>query len=112
SGDYCLTCGSDKTLKLWQPRKSLLLKTYTGHSDEVLDAKSTMDSSKLISCGADRKVILWDVTRGNVLRKYVNHFGAVNAVALNSEDSVIISGCSDTYLRIFDIRAHKSEPIE
>ena len=39
-GNYCLTCGSDKTLKLWSPHKGLCIKTYMGHGAEVLDADS------------------------------------------------------------------------
>lgn len=34
-GNYCLTAGSDKTVKLWNPYKSSLLKTYTGTGNEV-----------------------------------------------------------------------------
>lgn len=37
-GNYCLTCGSDKSLKLWNPHKGTVLKTYSGHGYEVLDA--------------------------------------------------------------------------
>ena len=29
-GNYCITCGSDKSVKLWNPYKGLLLKAYTG----------------------------------------------------------------------------------
>lgn len=38
SGSYCLTCGSDRTVRLWNPHKGLAVKTYTGHDGEVLDA--------------------------------------------------------------------------
>ena len=44
-GNYCLTCGSDKSVKLWNPHSGLLLKTYMGHGQEVLDA------DRLDSCG-------------------------------------------------------------
>uniref|UniRef100_A0A803YN40 WD repeat domain-containing protein 83 n=2 Tax=Meleagris gallopavo TaxID=9103 RepID=A0A803YN40_MELGA len=37
-GNYCLTCGSDKTLKLWNPHKGTALRSYQGHGYEVLDA--------------------------------------------------------------------------
>lgn len=43
-GDYCLTCGSDKSLKLWNPYRGALLKSYTGHGFDVLDAHSSCDS--------------------------------------------------------------------
>lgn len=43
-GEYCLTCGSDKKIKLWNPFKKLCLKTYAGHGDCVMDACGSCDS--------------------------------------------------------------------
>lgn len=43
-GEYCLTCGSDKRIKLWNPYKELCLKTYAGHGDCVMDACGSCDS--------------------------------------------------------------------
>lgn len=43
-GSYCLSCGSDKKIKLWNPYKSLHLKTYGGHGDEVTDVCGSCDS--------------------------------------------------------------------
>lgn len=37
-GNYMLSCGSDKSLKLWSVSQGTLLKTYSGHGYEVLDA--------------------------------------------------------------------------
>lgn len=37
-GNYLLSCGGDKSLKLWSAKQGTLLKTYTGHGYEVLDA--------------------------------------------------------------------------
>ena len=93
-GDYILTCGSNKTVKLWNA-KSLVshwsednlssckfhkqtilqaqLKTYLGHGDEVLDCKSTCDNSQIVSCGVDKTIILWDVSTGAPQRKWVRY---------------------------------------
>lgn len=35
-GNYCVTCGQDKSVKLWNPDRKALLKSYTGHGYEVL----------------------------------------------------------------------------
>lgn len=43
-GEYCLTCGSDKKIKLWNPYKELCLKTYAGHGDSVMDVCGSCDS--------------------------------------------------------------------
>ena len=34
-GNYCLTGGADKSLKLWNPNRGALLKNYMGHGYEV-----------------------------------------------------------------------------
>lgn len=72
-GNYCLTCGSDKTLRLWNPHKGTLLKTYMGHGYEVLDAVASSENDKLASCGADKMVVLWDVATGKSVRKFRGH---------------------------------------
>ncbi|KAM6389961.1 LOW QUALITY PROTEIN: WD repeat domain-containing protein 83 [Rhynochetos jubatus] len=91
-GNYCLTCGSDKTLRLWNPHKGTALRTYQGHGYEVLDAAGSYDNSQLCSCGADKTVALWDVATGQVVRKYRGHAGKVNCVQFNEEATVIVSG--------------------
>ncbi|CAH2065066.1 unnamed protein product, partial [Iphiclides podalirius] len=34
-GTYCLTCGADKKIKLWNPHRELLLKTYVEWCDSM-----------------------------------------------------------------------------
>lgn len=38
-GNYCMTAGGDKTIKLWNPYNFRLLKTYAGHGGEVSDVQ-------------------------------------------------------------------------
>ena len=35
-GNYCMTAGQDKSVKLWNPNKGRALKTYSGHGYEVM----------------------------------------------------------------------------
>ncbi|KAK1153717.1 WD repeat domain-containing protein 83-like [Acipenser oxyrinchus oxyrinchus] len=111
-GNYCLTCGSDKSLKLWSPMRGTLLKTYSGHGYEVLDADGSCDNSHLTSCGSDKTVILWDVATGQVIRKLRGHAGKVNCVRFNEEATVILSGSIDTSVRCWDTRSRQRDPIQ
>ncbi|VDP96963.1 unnamed protein product [Trichobilharzia regenti] len=43
-GNYCMTAGGDKTIKLWNPYNCRLLKTYTGHGGEVSDVQVSVKS--------------------------------------------------------------------
>lgn len=79
-GSYCITCGSDRKVKLWNPHRAVTLKTYGGHGDEVMDAYASCDSSQIVSCGLDKSVILWDVSTGTPLRRFRGHAGPVTTV--------------------------------
>ncbi|XP_016303667.1 WD repeat domain-containing protein 83-like [Sinocyclocheilus anshuiensis] len=94
-GNYVLTCGSDKSLKLWSVRRGLMVKTYTGHGYEVLDVDRSYDNSQLCSCSSDKTVILWDVASGQVTRRLRGHAGKVNCVQFNEEATVMLSGSID-----------------
>ncbi|XP_041358017.1 WD repeat domain-containing protein 83-like [Gigantopelta aegis] len=111
-GTYCLTCGSNKTVKLWNPHRDLLLKTYTGHGYEVLDAQSSSDNSQICSGSMDKTVVLFDVSTGKSLRKYRGHAGTVNCVKFNEESTLILSGSLDSSVRVWDCRSRKMEPVQ
>ncbi|MBZ3875750.1 WD repeat domain-containing protein 83 [Sciurus carolinensis] len=111
-GNYCLTCGSDKTLKLWNPLRGTLLRTYSGHGYEVLDAAGSFDNSNLCSGGGDKAVVLWDVASGLVVRKFRGHAGKVNTVQFNEEATLILSGSIDSSIRCWDCRSRRPEPVQ
>ena len=99
-GNYCLTCGSDKTLRLWNPYKGTLLKTYMGHGYEVLDAVASSENDKLASCGADKMVVLWDVATGKSIRKFRGHLSVsclfITTIVSFSE-ALLLLPCSGTF---------------
>ncbi|XP_055544555.1 WD repeat domain-containing protein 83 [Wyeomyia smithii] len=111
-GSYCLTCGSDKKIKLWNPKSGLLLKTYGGHAGEVMDAAGSCDSSFIVSASGDKSVIYWDVMTGLPVRRLRGHAGAVQCVKFNEESSVAVSGSTDNTVMCWDIRTRKLDPIQ
>ncbi|KAG7306707.1 hypothetical protein JYU34_008132 [Plutella xylostella] len=111
-GSYCLTCGADKKIKLWNPHKEIPLKTYGGHANEVLDAAGSCDSSHIVSCSSDKSVILWDVTTGQPLRRYRGHASSVTCVTFNEESSMAVSGSVDNTVAFWDILSRRQEPVQ
>nr|CAD1836819.1 unnamed protein product [Ananas comosus var. bracteatus] len=135
-GNYCLSCGRDRTLRLWNPHRAAPIKTYSSHAREVRDVHVTTDNSKLVSCGSDRQLFYWDVSSGRVIRKFrattarrrVNlldasvggcillfiafHSIKVNSVKFNEYNSVVVSAGYDRSVRAFDCRSQSAEPIQ
>lgn len=111
-GTYCLSCGADKKIKLWNPHRQLLLKTYGGHANEVLDAAGSCDSSQIVSCSADKSVILWDVTTGQPIRRYRGHASSVTCIKFNEESTMAVSGSVDNTVSFWDTISRRQEPVQ
>ncbi|KAH9549693.1 hypothetical protein CY35_10G032500 [Sphagnum magellanicum] len=111
-GKYCLSCGKDRTLRLWNPHNGLHIKTYSGHARDVRDVAVSSDNAKLSSCGGDRQLFYWDVTTGRIIRKFRGHDSEINSVKFNEFAAAIISGGYDRSVRAWDCRSHSMEPIQ
>jgi mitogen-activated protein kinase organizer 1 len=88
------------------------LQTFNGHSNDVLDAKASCDSSQITSASMDKCVFLWDVTTAQVIRRYRAHHSYVNCVQFNEESTVILSASVDGTVKIWDCKSHNKDPIQ
>ena len=48
-GNYCLSCGKDRTVRLWNPHRGIHIKTYKSHGREVRDVHVTQFVSLSLS---------------------------------------------------------------
>ena len=114
NGEYCLSCGEDKKVYLWNPHKGILVNKYEGHNWEVLDVCCSKDNTQIASCGAgkkkkfkinfffhstliDKQAIVWDVMTGKQLKKIRAHTSRVTCVSFNSLNSLLFTGSYDRY---------------
>jgi len=111
-GSYCLSCGKDRTLRLWNPHKGILIKTYTGHGYDVRDASVSADNSQFASCGGDRQVYLWDVASGRIIRKFAGHDGVTNTVRHSLNNEVLVSGGYDKAVKVWDCRSRNFQAVQ
>lgn len=112
-GTYCLSCGKDRTVRLWNPHRGIPIKIYTGHGYDVRDAAVVTDNSKFASGGGDRQVFLWDVSTGNIIRKFRGHDAYINAVCFtpNSND-LLVSGGYDQAVKVWDCRSRSIDAVQ
>ncbi|KAF9376135.1 hypothetical protein CPC16_000341 [Podila verticillata] len=112
TGEYILTGGVDRTVRLWNPETRFCIKSYEAHGWEVLDLAVSPENGKFASCGGDKTVFLWDVMSGMTIRRFSGHTQRVNAVDFNDEGTVIASGSYDATIRLWDCRSQLRAPIQ
>eukprot|EP00879_Flechtneria_rotunda_P024816 GHRR01026334.1.p1 GENE.GHRR01026334.1~~GHRR01026334.1.p1 ORF type:complete len:291 (+),score=65.69 GHRR01026334.1:131-1003(+) len=111
-GSYCVSCGKDRTLRLWNPHKGFAIKVYKGHGYEVRDVSVSNDNSQMASVGGDKQVFLWDVASGNVIRKFRGHDATINAVVHGANDEVLITGGYDQCVKIWDLKSRSIDALQ
>lgn len=112
NGEYCLSCGEDKKVLLWNPHNGILVNTYEGHNWEVLDICCSKENTQIASCGADKQAILWDVLTGAQIRKIRGHNSRITCVSFNSSSSLLFTGSYDKTVKIWDLRARSFVPVQ
>ena len=111
-GNYALSAGADRTVRLWNPRTGTAVKEYEVHGKEVHDLAVSPDNARFASGGADATAALVDVTSGSVVRRWRGHAGKVFAIGMNAQASVVASGSYDATVRLWDARSGSHEPIQ
>ncbi|XP_057396509.1 WD repeat domain-containing protein 83 isoform X2 [Balaenoptera acutorostrata] len=104
-GNYCLTCGSDKTLKLWSPLRGTLLRTYSGHGYEKVNTVQFNEEATVILSGSiDSTIRCWDCRsrRPEPIQKLDEAKDGISSVKVS--DHEVLAGSVDGRVRRYDLR--------
>ena len=111
-----MTCGQDRTLKLWNPHKDITscIQTYPEkHGYAILDFTISSDNAQFASCGLDKHIFVWQVSTGTIIRKLQGHTERINAVSYSQDDSILASASYDQSVALWDMRSRNSHrPIQ
>ncbi|KAL4436065.1 hypothetical protein ABPG77_005513 [Micractinium sp. CCAP 211/92] len=111
-GTYAMSCGKDRSVRLWNPHRGISIKVYTGHGYDVRDVAIATDNSKFASCGGDRQVFLWDVSTGHIIRKFRGHDAYINSLVYGASCEVLVSGGYDQAVKVWDCRSRSIDPVQ
>jgi WD40 repeat protein len=82
------TLGIDAVIDLWDSATGKMLRTLTGHKDQIWSATFSSDGKTLVSAGEDRTIRFWDVAAGKQRREITTEVG-VEKIALSPDGRVL-----------------------
>ncbi|KAL2266419.1 hypothetical protein VTJ83DRAFT_5771 [Remersonia thermophila] len=100
-----LTGSGDKTIKLWSLSDYTCLRTFEGHSHNVLkvvwlhmpaDEAAAKNRVQFASAGADSLVKVWDANTGEAECTLDNHEDRLWTLAVHPKTNTLVSGGSDS----------------
>ena len=103
-GPFFASGSADKTVKLWKPDSSALVRTYKGHKDFVTALSFSNDGRTLASGSLDGGVRLWSTTANRLVRQLSVHKAKVTGLSFSPTAELLASGDEDGLVRIWDYK--------
>lgn len=100
-GDMAIT--GTTPLQLWSISNGKEIRTWSGHSRQILCLAFAPNGRTAISGAEDDTLKLWDVATGTELRTLTGHTGHLRAVAYAPDGRTAVSGSSDGTLKLWDV---------
>lgn len=106
-GLRAVTCGADRTLRLWDITTGKEVRVFKGHIGTVFSVAFAADGKHIISGSEDRTVRLWDAATGKELRRLPGTRDLVNAVAVSRDGKFVAAGGQDRTIYLWELDTGK-----
>ena len=94
-------------VQLWNRRNSKLMKTITGHKEQINTVEFSLDSNIIATTSDDKTIRLWDARTGKDLMVLTGHTAPIHAVKFSPDGETIASGSADKTIRLWNMRTGK-----
>jgi WD40 repeat protein/tRNA A-37 threonylcarbamoyl transferase component Bud32 len=105
-GRVIVSCGEDKTIKLWDAPNGTELMTLRGHDGKVISAIFSPDGKRIASVGSDKTIRVWDSQSGKELMKLAGDDGLFNPsrgpIAFSPESEKIVTASQENAIKVWD----------
>jgi WD40 repeat protein/serine/threonine protein kinase len=83
-----LTTGDDGTVRLWDDRTGLLLRTFHAGPRILVDATVSADGSVVVAGGSEGMLWFWDAATGHLLWKLQAHKSTVTGIRVDGDNII------------------------
>lgn len=106
-GKYGISCGSDKTIRVWDLATQEEKRVLKGHEGMVFGLAISTDGKLLASCDNAKSIRLWNLETGEQVTELLGHTGPVTDLAFMPDRTHLLSAGFDETLRLWNVADRK-----
>jgi WD40 repeat protein len=106
-GKSIVTCGTDKTARLWNVASGKPIGRPMLHQEWVMSAVFSSDGRLLATGSYDMRARLWDAATCQQVGPALEHPGYVSSVAFSPDGRTLVTGCVDGAARLWDTTSRR-----
>jgi WD40 repeat protein len=105
-----IAAGSGDGIKIWDAETGAAVRTITGHTEYVNEARYSPDGRRIVSCADDKLLKIWDAETGREIRSLSGHTDLIIAAAWSPDGRRIASGSAaqEKTIRIWDAESGRT----
>jgi dynein assembly factor with WDR repeat domains 1 len=97
-GDKILTGSFDKTAKLWSATTGQLLRTFKGHTAEIVCSAFDPNGMLAATGAMDSTARIWDLETGVQMHVLDSHSAEIVALSFNTIGDKLVTGKNNKYI--------------
>lgn len=105
-----LSCGHDRSVRLWNVVTGECIRVFEGHSKEVTACAWMPNGIHFVSGSQDCKILEWDSGTGEITARYEGQ-PHVNDLVMAKNGAFFVAACSDRTMRIFNTSTKKEDSL-
>lgn len=112
-GEYLATGAEDKCIRLWNIREKRIIRTLTGHEQDIYSLDFSRNGRLIASGSGDRSVRLWNLEEPSRDPVVLMIEEGVTTVALSPDGRLVAAGSLDKSVRVWDTETgHRIDSLE
>jgi WD40 repeat protein len=101
-GQFLITCGDDRTARVWDIKSAKQLRSFQGHMTKLTAVAVRPDGRQVASGSDDGAVRVWDLNTSDEHRAMTDSKESLWAVALSPNGKKLAAAGADKKIRIYD----------
>lgn len=100
--NFLISASSDRTIKVWDIQKKILIRTFFKHKASIYYMKLIPNSSKVVSIDETNKLFIWDIQTNEILKEHdINIFKPAISMLKNENLLMMVK---ETKVEILDLK--------